>query len=64
MDSTPFSRFVLRLRDRALRCYEIFLYTLLVAMLFLIAMPSDSRAVQEDGIQCGNIHSSAVVMNR
>lgn len=63
---TPFSRFLLRLRDRALRCYEIFLYALLVSLGFLVAMPADpaAAATDDDEVQCGKAHSSAVVISR
>ena len=64
MESTPMSRFLLRLRERALRCYEIFLYSLLVAMAFLILMPADPAAARDGEVQCGNIQSSATVMHR
>jgi hypothetical protein len=61
---TPFSRALLRLRQGALRCYEIFLYALLVSMTLLIAMPAASSAGDDDAVYCGKNQSSATVMAR
>ena len=59
---TPTSRFLLRLRQRALSGYELLLYALLLAFVFAVGLAS-SPAGAED-VQCGNIQSSAVVITR
>ncbi|HEX2543509.1 MAG TPA: hypothetical protein VHL79_01430 [Ramlibacter sp.] len=58
------SRFALRLRRRALRWYEIGLCAALLAMAVALALPSSSAEAGDEGVQCGNIHSSTVVMQR
>jgi len=60
----PISRLVVRLRQQALRCYEIGLYALLLAMAAAVAMPVSSAEAEDAPVQCGNIQSSAVVMAR
>jgi hypothetical protein len=63
MNSTPFSRFLLRLRDRALRGYEILLFGMLVAMALVIGWSADPAGA-DAAVQCGNIQSSTVVISR
>ena len=55
------SRFLLRLRQRALRSYEWLLYALLLALLFAVGLVSSTAAEEA---QCGNIQSSPEVMTR
>jgi hypothetical protein len=57
-------RFSLRLRQRALRCYELGLYAVLVAMALAVALPAAALDTDDDSPQCGKAQSSAVVMNR
>jgi hypothetical protein len=57
-------RLSLRLRNRALRCYEIGLYAVLVAMAFAVALPAPAVDAGDDGVQCGKAQSSTVVMHR
>ena len=56
------SRFFLRLRQRALRGYELLLYAFLLALAFGVGLAA-SPVAAEDG-QCGNIQSSPHVMTR
>ena len=59
------SRFAFRLRQRALRWYEIALCAALLAMALALVSPSSaSGAEEEEAVQCGNIQSSTVVMQR
>jgi hypothetical protein len=58
---TPMSRFIWALRQRAVRCYELLLYALLLALGVATVMPGGS---QEHEVQCGNIHSSTAVISR
>jgi hypothetical protein len=58
------SRLAIRLRQHALRCYEIALYALLAAMAVAGALPASSAEAQDRPLQCGNIQSSAVVIAR
>lgn len=57
-------RFSLRLRNRALRCYEVGLYAVLVAMTVAVGLPAAALDVDTEAAQCGNAQSSALVMNR
>jgi hypothetical protein len=59
---TPFARLLLRLRRRAVHCYELLLYGLLLALAGGVVLAS-SPAGAED-VQCGNSHSSTAVMSR
>jgi hypothetical protein len=59
---TPIHRFFMRLRDRALRGYELLLYAFLLALAFGVGLAS-SPAAAEDA-QCGNIQSKPQVMTR
>ncbi len=61
------SRLFLRLRKRALRCYEIGMLALLVGGAVVATLPSaasSETAPGAAGTQCGNIQSSNVVMVR
>ena len=60
---TDRQRFLWRLRQRALRVYEILLYLSLGGMIVAIALPS-AGAADDEATQCGNIQSSPAVMNR
>ena len=60
----PSSRLAIRARQQALRCYEIGLYALLLAMAGAVALPASPAEAEEVPAQCGNIQSSAVVMTR
>lgn len=53
---TPTQRFFLRLRQRAVYCYELLLYALLLALVFAVGLAS-SPAGAED-VQCGNVPGS------
>jgi hypothetical protein len=53
-----FARFARRLRQRALRCYELVMFALLLAVALAAAWP----AVGAAALQCGKIHSSATVI--
>jgi hypothetical protein len=57
-------RFSLRLRQRALRCYEIGLYAVLVAMALAVGLPAAALDFEDDAAQCGKAQSSALVMTR
>jgi hypothetical protein len=59
----PWSRFFLRLRQRALRLYELGMLALLVTAAVVATLPGGAH---EDAAaaQCGNIQSSTVVMHR
>ena len=59
---TPRHRFFLRLRQRAVYCYELLLYALLLAL--VVATGLASSPANADDVQCGNIQSSAAVMVR
>lgn len=62
---TALSRFTFRLQRRLLRMYEFGLYALLLAMILAVAWPMlFSEASADEADQCGNIHSSAVVISR
>lgn len=61
---SPFSRFLFRLRQRALRWYEIGLCAALLAMAFAVLVPPAAAGADDEGVQCGNIQSSTVVMLR
>jgi hypothetical protein len=61
---TPLARLALRLRQRALRWYELGLCVALLAMTLAVALPSSAFETDEAATQCGNIQSSAVVMQR
>jgi hypothetical protein len=61
---TPFSRLAWRLRRHLLRCYELGLYVLLLAMMLAVALPALSADTPDESVQCGNIQSSAVVITR
>ena len=62
---TPWSRALLRLQQRLLRCYEYFLFALLLAMAMLAAWPaSPVQAAAPEPDQCGKNQSSPTVMNR
>lgn len=61
---TKFSRFAWRVRQRALRWYEIGLYALLLAMALAVALPAASSEAEDVPAQCGNIQSSPTVMTR
>lgn len=58
----PLSRLTSRLRQQALRWYEILLCAVLLALALSIAAPA--QEADADAVQCGNIQSSTVVMQR
>ena len=58
---TKLHRLAPRLRQQALRWYEIGLCATLLALSLAIAAPGE---LADDAVQCGNIQSSTVVMNR
>lgn len=59
---TPTSRFFLRLRQRAVHCYELLLYALLLALVFAVGLASSPAGAAADDAQCGKIQSSATVI--
>ena len=59
---SPFSRFLLRLRRHLLRGYELGMSALLLAVAFAALAPLAGAGEPE--AQCGNIQSSATVMQR
>ena len=61
---TDLTRFLHRLRRRALQCYDLLLYAMLVALGILAAVPAASNEPQEDPIHCGKNQSSTVVIVR
>lgn len=59
------SRFASRLRQQALRWYEIVLCSLLLALALATVAPAASHDGERDeAVQCGNIQSSTVVRQR
>jgi hypothetical protein len=58
---TDFQRLCLRLRDRAVRWYELLLYALLLSLTFAVVF---AAAEADDTVQCGTIHSSTGVITR
>lgn len=60
---TEHQRLFLRLRQRALQCYEYLLYAMLLALAGSVAVTASSAA-QDEAAQCGNIQSSAAVISR
>lgn len=65
MTSTPLSRFLLRLGDRALRGYEILLFGVIVAMAIVAATSAGAGAAgDEEPFHCGKNQSSAAVITR
>lgn len=60
---TSTQRLFLRLRERAVRGYELLLYAFLLALVFsvVLALPP---AAGEEPAQCGNIQSSTGVYTR
>ena len=61
---SDFSRLLLRLRQSALRWYEMSLCAALLAMAGAVALPLAAAARDAADVQCGNIQSSTVVMQR
>jgi hypothetical protein len=61
---STFSRSLFRLRQLALRWYEIGLCAALLAMAGAVAFPSSAVQREEADVQCGKIQSSTVVMQR
>jgi len=53
-------RVLLRLRRRAVHCYELLLYAMLLALTLGVAFASSPAGARD--AQCGNIHSSATVI--
>ena len=53
-------RFLLRLRQRAVHCYELLLYALLLALAFGAALAGAPAGAEDT--QCGNIQSRAPVI--
>lgn len=60
---TSTQRFLLRLRERAVRGYELLLYAFLLSLAFGVVL-AGSPAAGEEPAQCGNIHSSTGVYTR
>jgi hypothetical protein len=61
---TDSSRFLLRLRRRALQCYDLLLYVMLLALAIVAAMPASSGEAQDDAVHCGKNQSSTVVITK
>jgi hypothetical protein len=64
---TPFSRFLLRLRRFLLRCYELGMFALLLAVAGAAFVPSAegrAEAAAAAADYCGKAQSSAIVMSR
>lgn len=57
---TDIPRLSLRLRQRAVRCYELLLYALLLSLVFAVMFAAAESA--EGALQCGSIPSSTGVM--
>lgn len=60
---TPASRFYFRLRRRALQCYDLLLYVMLVALTLVALVPASGEA-QDDAVHCGKNQSSTVVITK
>ena len=60
---TKLHRFAIRLRHEALRCYEILLCAMLLALALAIAWPL-SPPGEDEAVQCGNTQSSSGVYTR
>ncbi len=60
------SRFLLRLRQRALRCYELGMLTLLLAIAVVATLPATAAQDESGGarVHCGQIQSNTVVIVR
>ena len=58
------SRFLSRLRQEALRWYEILLCALLLALALSVAAPAAEQETEVDAPQCGNMRSNTAVMTR
>ena len=58
------SRFARRLRQEALRWYEILLCAILLALALSMAAPGSEPDTDAGAVQCGNSQSSTVVMQR
>lgn len=56
-------RFALRLRQQALRWYEILLCAMLLALALAVASPLPALG-EEEAVQCGNTQSSSGVYTR
>ena len=61
---SPSQRFLYRLRRRLLRFYELALYSTLVALALAVVWPPDAPAADDEAVQCGQIQSSTVVIDR
>ena len=60
-----FSRFLIRLRRQFLRCYEVSMSALLIAVAVAALLPTTrADAGSREEAQCGKIQSSATVMHR
>lgn len=60
---TPIQRVLLRLRDRAVRTYELLLYAFLLSLALGVVL-AGSPAAGDEPAQCGNTHSSSGVYTR
>jgi hypothetical protein len=60
----PAFRFLLRLRRRALHCYELGMLALLLGIALATTLPADAEAFVAAPPQCGNAQSSAAVIVR
>jgi hypothetical protein len=58
------SRFFVRLRRRVLQAYDALLYAMLLALAAGTFIPASAQDPPEEPVQCGNIQSSTVVINR
>jgi hypothetical protein len=61
---TDTQRVFFRLRQRALRCYELLLYALVLALAGGVALAGSSAQRPDDAVQCGSAHSSTGVITR
>lgn len=61
---TDRSRFLVRLRRRALQGYDLLLYVMLVALAIVAAVPASSGEAAEDAVHCGKNQSSTVVITK
>jgi hypothetical protein len=61
---TDTQRLLLRLRQRALRLYELVLCGMLLGIASGVGISVASAEPDGDSVQCGNIQSSTVVISR
>ncbi len=61
---TDRSRFLVRMRRRALQGYDLLLYVMLVALAIVAAVPASSGEADDDAVHCGKNQSSTVVITK